>query len=157
MKNLEYMNILCLDINGNYIDNHSPNINSIDDVGAACMDCYRESFTEPLLSMVVLCDDRLNPIGYCSYFIDVAPDCNSPDKKYVNFHINYVFIRQAYRCRKLSLYLSSCIINLALHQVSTDRSVVYYIDSSNYITGEGQLFGEKIRAALREVGLDWLP
>lgn len=143
--------IYCIDVNNKErLDCISIAKNFVDWEDQIASDRYSDAFNYEVLSLIVLVNNG-SPIGYCSYFVEVREDIYDPEKKYINYLIDYVFIKEKYRGYKYSNLLLEHIKNCVSGNLAKD--INYFLNSSDYASKEGNLFGLKIDFHLKNKGL----
>ena len=128
--------------------------NTFQDVYGAPNDSYVDSVNSEDLNLVTMISPNGTPVGYCSFHTDLGTDYKNAENVWGNFGIYYVYLTDEYRGKGLSRYFSEFIFN---YLTSNYQNFTHYIDSSNYVSFQGEIVGDRIRKKLESMGIPMLP
>ncbi|KGA39703.1 hypothetical protein KU75_21230 [Pectobacterium odoriferum] len=101
------------------------------------------------VSLVVVADEENKPIAYCSFLYWISS--STPTEIILNFQIDYVYVRDDYRNKKLSTLMAEKFVIPELVLLLKKRTDINNIfNNSEYISAEGYRFGEKVYCHLIE-------
>ncbi|MBA0218674.1 hypothetical protein F9U39_15700 [Pectobacterium versatile] len=149
------MSLYCIDMKGNTHNSFTPTPDDFEDIGDACDERYALALrfcTEPdewTVSLIVVTNEKNKPIAYCSFLYWISS--STPTEIILNFQIDYVYVRDLYRNKKLSTLMAEKFVIPELVLFLRERTDINDIfNNSEYISAEGYRFGEKVYCHLIE-------
>ncbi len=141
------MNQECITTYGETISNVSLLAGYFNHAGSTAISRYRESIESDTFSLVVMFDEDMNPIGYCSYLAYFL-QCPFDSHELINVQINYVFLNKVSRGLKLGNVLAAHVVDSLYELAKPHAAIKSFFDISEYVSEGGRSFGNKLRLGL---------